>query len=59
MVKIWVNHYGWIMGGDPDRGFKFTKHKVGAKPFEDHSKELLNVRICIEREMMCNYDIVR
>lgn len=59
MIKVWVNHYGWIMGGDPDRGFRFTKAKDGAKPFEEFGKELLNVRICIERNMQCNYDLVR
>jgi len=59
MIKVWVNHYGWIMGGNPDRGLKFTKHKAGAKPFEEFGKELLETRIFIEQKMQCHYDLVR
>lgn len=37
-MKIYVNHYGWVMGiirtGKDVIGLKFTKHKAGAKPFK-------------------------
>ena len=59
MVKIWVNHYGWICGGNPEKGLRFTKMKMGAKPFDEFSKETLETRIYIERVMQCNYDLVR
>lgn len=63
MLKIWVNHYGWVMYGDPQKGLRFTKHKDGAKPFQgdkwDTRSELFGVCDYIERHMMCNYDLVR
>lgn len=63
MTKIWVNHYGWIMGGNPEKGFRFTKQKAGAKPFSgdkwDNRSELYAACKFIELEMMCNYDLVR
>ena len=61
-TKIWVNHYGWIMGGNPEKGFRFTKQKDGAKPFSgdklDTRSELFAVCKFIELEMLCNYDLV-
>lgn len=58
-MKIWVNHYGWICGGSPDNGLRFTKMKMGAKPFDEFSKETFETCIYIERVMQCNYDLVR
>lgn len=58
MVRIYVNHYGWVMGGSPETGLKFTPHKAGAKPFPSFSKELMETRIYIEGKMLCHYDIV-
>lgn len=58
-MRIWVNHYGWVCGGSPEDGLKFTKFKAGAKPFEEYSKETLETRIYIERVLKCNYDLKR
>jgi hypothetical protein len=58
-MRIFVNHYGWVCGGSPEVGLKFTKIKAGAKPFEEYSKELFETRIFIERKMQCNYDLIR
>lgn len=58
-MKIWVNHYGWICGGNPDKGLRFTKMKAGAKPFDEFSKETFETRLYIEQKMQCNYDLVR
>ena len=62
MTKIWVNHYGWIMGGDTKKGFRFTKLKAGAKPIRgdklDMHSELFDVCKYVEIKMMCNYDLV-
>ena len=57
MAKIWVNGFGWVMGGNPETGLKFTKQKAGAKPFDEMGKELLNVRIYIEQKMQSHYDL--
>lgn len=51
-MKIWVNHYGWICGGNPEKGLRFTKMKMGAKPFDEFSKETLETRIYIERSVL-------
>ena len=63
MTKIWVNHYGWIMGGNVKNGFKFTKTKMGAKPFSgnklDCRSELFATCKFIEMKMQCNYDLVQ
>lgn len=59
MVIVWVNHYGWVMGGSPEKGLRFTMHKAGAKPFDEFGKELFNTRYFIENKMQCNYDVVR
>lgn len=63
MTKIWVNHYGWIMGGNAKNGFKFTKTKMGAKPFSgnksDYRSELFDTCKFIEMKMQCNYDLVQ
>lgn len=58
MTKIFVNHFGWVMDGTPKTGLKFTKHKAGAKPFDDFGKELFNVRFYIERTIKANYDLI-
>ena len=34
-------------------------HKAGAKPFDEFGKELFNLRVFIEQNRQCNYDIVR
>lgn len=31
MVILYVNHYGWLMGGSINKGFKFTKNKSWSK----------------------------
>ena len=58
MTKIYVNGHGWVMGGNKEKGLKFTSHETGAKPFDLFSKELFEVRFYIERSMKCNYDLV-
>lgn len=59
MIKVWVNGYGWVWGGNEETGLKFTSAKIGAKPFDEFGKELFNLRCFIERKMKCNYDLVR
>lgn len=63
MLKIWVNHYGWIISGSPKKGFQFSMNKAGAKPFDgdkwDYHSELFAACKYIETTMMCNYDLVR
>lgn len=58
-IKIWVNGHGWICGGNPGKGLRFTKMKAGAKPFDEFSKETFETRIFIEQVMQCNYDLIR
>ncbi len=61
MVLVYVNNRGWVMMYNAKaNAIKYTKYKAGAKPFEsEYSKDLIELRIYIERELMCNYDIVR
>lgn len=61
MVAVYVNNRGWVMMYNvKTNAIKYTKHKAGAKPFEsEHEKDLTELRIFIERQLMCNYDIVR
>jgi len=66
MMKIYVNHYGWVMGikrdGQRVTGLKFTKHKEGAKPFEgdwDTNPDLFGVLYYIENTLKCHVDRVK
>lgn len=62
MVRIFVNHYGWVVGGNAEKGLRFTNLKAGAKPFTgsvmDYRSELFSVVKHIEMNMQCNYDLV-
>lgn len=62
MTRIFVNGYGWIMGGNTEVGLRFTKSKIGAKPFTgsqmDSRSELFSTVKYIEMTMKCNYDLV-
>lgn len=56
MRILYVNHYGWIVGGTPETGLRFTKHREGAKPFDPYSNEYFDVCYYIENTLKCNYD---
>lgn len=58
-MKVYVNHYGWVCGGNPETGLKFARSRASAKPYEEFGKELLEIRIYIERVMRCHYDLRR
>lgn len=64
-MKIYVNHYGWVMGVNRTdgavTGLRFTKVKAGAKPFAGDwigDKETDSVLYYIENTMRCAYDKV-
>lgn len=65
MMKIYVNHYGWVMGIKRDgwkvTGLKFTKHKEGAKPFKGDwtvDKEAGDALRYAQGVMQCHVDKV-
>ena len=68
MIKLYVNHYGWVMGinrsKDDDEiiDLRYTKHKEGAKPFKDDwnaDPDLWDVLYYIENTLKCHVDRVR
>lgn len=66
MIKLYVNHCGWVMGLIRDKdeeviGMKFTKHKEGAKPFKGDwnvCAETWDALYYIENELKCHCDKV-
>ena len=68
MIKLYVNHYGWVMGinrsKDDDEiiDLRYTKHKEGAKPFKDDwnaDPDLWDVLYYIENQLKCHVDRVK
>lgn len=61
MIRLYVNNRGWVMGGSPEKGLKFTRFKAGARPFDEIAdcKALLETRIYIEEKLQCHYDVVK
>lgn len=61
MVILYVNHYGWLMGGSIKKGFTFTTLKASAKPFEERQPYNETERIIdyIRNKMGCNVDEVK
>lgn len=55
MIVIWVNHYGWILGGNAEKGLRFTRQRAGAKPFEPYSKDYIETMRYVEGVMQCNW----
>ena len=61
MIVLYVNHYGWLMGGSINKGFKFAKTKAGAKPLDERQpyNETEQIIDFIRNKMGCNVDEVK
>lgn len=60
MIRVYVNGHGYVMGGNPEKGYRFTHMKESAKPFEkgsdyDPHSELYQFKFWIEHNLMANY----
>lgn len=66
MIKLYVNHCGWVMGLIRDKddeviGLRFVNSKEGAKPFKadwNTCAETYDALYYIENELKCHCDRV-